>query len=121
MTSADALGNAVPKGSGHNSARKEIDMKRTHEFYEVRSLDDMHGLSISSDATAEQALEEINHAYEYAKTRGFDNRGEKWLVVCNQSVKEFDKNGAFLKDERVRFVVAQAEYSSHENAYVFVY
>ena len=96
-------------------------MKRTREFYEVRSLDDMHGLSIRSDATQEQALEEINRAYEYAKTRGYDNRGDKWLIVCNQSVKEFDENGVFLKAESTRFVVAQAEYSHYENAFVFVY
>lgn len=97
-------------------------MKRTHEFYEVRSLDDMHGLSISAEdsESEEKVLAAINKAYEYAKTIGFDNRGNKWLIVCNQSVKEFDKNGSFLKDERIRFVVAQAEYSYYENAFVFV-
>jgi hypothetical protein len=96
-------------------------MKRTHEFYEVRSLDDMHGLSIRCDETAEQALEEINRAYEYAKTRGYDNRSEKWLIVCNQIVKEYDDCGMFLKEERVRFVIEQAQFSYYENKFVFVY
>jgi hypothetical protein len=97
-------------------------MKRTHEFYEVRSLDDMYGLSLRNEdsESEEKALEAINRAYEYAKTRGFDNREIKWIIVCNRSVKEFDENGSFLKDERTRFVIAQVEYSHYENAFVFV-
>lgn len=116
-----SLGNALLRGNGHKSVRKENDMKRTHEFYEVRSEDDMHGLSIRFDETEEQALEEINRAYEYAKTRGFDNREEKWVIVCNRCIKEYDEKGAFLKEERCRFVVAHAEYSIYENAFVFAY
>lgn len=96
-------------------------MKRTHEFYEVRSIDDVHGLAITSNESAEKALEEINRQYEYAKTRGFDNRDEKWIIVCNQIVKEFDDKGMFLKEERSRFVVENVEYSDYENAFVFVY
>jgi hypothetical protein len=99
----------------------ERKMKRTHEFYEVRSLDDNHGLSIRNNESAEKALEEINDAYEYAKTRGFDNRDEKWIIVCNQIVKEFDDKGRFLKEERSRFVVENVEWSDYEKAFVFVY
>ena len=97
-------------------------MERTSEFYEVRSLDDMYGLSLGNEdsESAEKALNAINRSYEYAKEKGFDNRNTKWLIVCNQSIKVFDRNGVFLKDERTRFVVEQAEYSSYDNAYVFV-
>ena len=96
-------------------------MKITHEFYEVRSIDDIHGIAIRSNESAEKALEEINRSYEYAKKRGFDNKDDKWIIVCNQIVKVFDEKSAFLKEERTRFVVAHAEYSIYENAFVFAY
>lgn len=95
-------------------------MKRTSEYFEIKSQDDMYGLGGSFES-AEKALEEINRAYEYAKTRGFDNKGEKWVIVCNQGIKEFDEKGSFLKEERTRFVVENVEYSFYENAFVFVY
>lgn len=95
--------------------------KVTREFYEVRSINDMHGLSIREDESAEKALAEINRAYEYAKTRGYDNKDDKWIIVCNQLVREFDESGAFLKEECSRFVVANVEFSTYENAFVFTY
>lgn len=97
-------------------------MKKAREIYEVRSLNDNHGLFIWNGASsAEKALEEINKAYEYAKSRGYDNKRDKWVIVCNQLVREFDENGVFLKEECTRFVVERVEYSENENAFVFVY
>ncbi len=98
-------------------------MKRTNEFYEVRTRDDMYGLSLlpSESESEEKALEAINRSYEYAKTRGYDNKDNKWIIVCNQIIKEFDEEGNFLKEEHSRFVIANVEYSTYENAFVFVY
>jgi hypothetical protein len=98
-------------------------MTRTTEFYEVRMRNDMYGLSISqSDSeSAEKALEAINSAYEYAKTRGYDNKDEKYIIVCNQIVKEFDEEGNFLKEEHSRFVIENVEYSDYVNSFVFVF
>jgi hypothetical protein len=81
----------------------------------------MHGLCIRFDGSKEEALKEINDSYEYAKKRGYDNRNNKWIIVCHQFVKEFDENGAFLKEESCRFVVENVEFSDYENAFVFVY
>ena len=98
-------------------------MKRTHEFYEVRTRNDMYGLCINQEESKseEKALEAINRSYEYAKTRGYDNKDNKYIIVCNQIVKEFDEKGNFLKEECSRFVTANVEYSTYENAFVFVY
>ena len=95
-------------------------MKRTSEFFEIKDRNDVYGLAGTFES-AEKALEEINRSYEYAKTHGFDNRNKKWIIVCNQVVKEFDNNGLFLKEERARFVVENVEYSDYDNAFVFVY
>ena len=101
----------------------DFKMKRTSEFYEVRTRDDRHGLSIlpSESESKEKVLEAINKSYEYAKARGYDNKDNKWIIVCNQIVKEFDDKGMFLKEECSRFVVENVEYSDYENAFVFVY
>lgn len=95
-------------------------MKTIFEFYEITSINDMHGLCGQYES-AEKALEEINRSYEYAKTRGYDNKHDKWLIVCNQISREFDNKGTFLKEERIRFTVESVEYSDYENAFVFVY
>ena len=98
-------------------------MKRTAEWYEVRSIDDAHGLhiTIADSVSEEKVLDAINRAYENAKAKGYDNRDEKWIIVCCQVVKELDENGTFLKEERCRFAVATAQYSTYENAYVLAY
>ena len=105
------------------SVKEERQMKRTAEYYDVRSIDDTHGLhiTIADSVSEEKALEAINRAYDNAKAKGFDNKDEKWIIVCNRVVKEFDGNGAFLKEDRCRFVVATAQYSTYENAYVLAY
>ena len=96
-------------------------MRKTCKFFEVRSLDDLHGLSIANRKSAEKAIEAINRAYEHAKSLGCDNISEKWLIVCNKSVKEFDEKGVFIKEERTRFVAGKAVFSTYENEFVFVY
>ena len=95
-------------------------MKTTFEFFEIRSTDDNYGLCGTFESE-EKALEEINRSYEEAKTRGYDNKYNKWIIVCNQIVKETNKNGEFAKETTVRFAIASVEYSSYENAFVFVY
>ena len=95
-------------------------MKTIFEFYEITSINGMYRLCGQYES-AEKALEEINRSYEYAKTRGYDNKHDKWLIVCNQISREFDNKGTFLKEERIRFTVESVEYSDYENAFVFVY
>ena len=95
-------------------------MQRTSEWFEIRSTNDFHGLAGSFES-AEKALEEINKSYERAKAHGFDNKEEKWIIVCNQTVKEFNDKGEFMKQEINRFVVESVEFSTYDNAFVFVY
>lgn len=94
-------------------------MEKRREFFEIRNEEDTNGIFAVFE-NEDCALDEINRSYEYAKERGYDNRSEKWIIVCNQVIKTFDENGKFLKEETVRFVVAYAEYSTYENKYVFV-
>jgi hypothetical protein len=95
-------------------------MERRSEWFEIKSYNDQYGLCGVYNS-AEEALEGINRSYEYAKTRGFDNKGEKWIIVCNRVVKSFDADGTFLKEERTRFTTNSVEYSDYDNAFVFVY
>ena len=90
------------------------------ENYEITSLDDTHGLVGRFD-TEEKVLEEINRSYIRAKEQGFDNSHEKWLIVCNQTVRTFTDDGVFQKEEICRFVIGQVEYNFYEDAFVFVY
>lgn len=95
-------------------------MKKSREFYEIRNEEDTYGLCGCFE-TENDALNEINRSYERAKERGYDNRHEKWVIVCNQVIKEYDEKGRFLKEETVRFVMSHAEYSTYENKYAFTY
>lgn len=94
--------------------------KVAREFYEIKDVADVYGLAGTYES-AEKALEEINRSYEYAKTQGYDNREEKWVIVCNEVVKVFDDKGAFLKETVQRFVCENVEFGDYENAFVFVY
>lgn len=95
-------------------------MNRNYEHFEIRSIDDQHGLCGTFD-TAAEALAEINRSYVHAKEQGYDNKHEKWIIVCNQVAEIFSDDGEFFKEEKVRFVVESVRYSDYENAFVFVY
>ena len=90
------------------------------EFYEIKNPNDIYGLCGIYES-AEKALAEINRSYVYAKAKGYDNKQEKYIIVCNQTKKEVDKQGMFLKEEISRFVVESVEYSESEKSFVFVY
>ena len=95
-------------------------MKRTSRFYEIKSRNFAYGL-IGQFNSEEEALTEINASYERAKGQGFDNRHEKWSIVCVDWAREFNDNGEFLKEEITRFVVDFVEFSTYEEKFVFVY
>ena len=95
-------------------------IERRNEFYTVRCPLDIYGLCGTFN-TEEEALAEINRSYAHALAQGFDNRHEKWVVVCNQTTRVFSEDDHFLKEETVRFVIDNAEYSEREEAYVFAY
>lgn len=95
-------------------------MERRIGYFEIRDAGDKYGLEGMFESS-EKALEEINRSYERAKAQGYDNKANKWIIVCNERVKEFDKNGAFLKETIVRYAVEDVEFSTYENAFVFVY
>jgi hypothetical protein len=95
-------------------------MKTTFEYFEIRSTNDNYGLVGRFDTT-EQVLEEINRSYKQALENGYDNKNNKWIIVCNQVSKEFDDSGLFLKEETCRFIIEHVEFSFYDNAFVFVY
>lgn len=95
-------------------------MKNAFEYFEIRDVCGRYGLCGTYESE-EKALAEINRSYEYAKTQGFDNKNEKYIIICNQVVREFGANGEFLKEEITRFVIQSVEYSDYDKAFVFVY
>jgi hypothetical protein len=96
-------------------------MKKINKtYYEIKSKNDVYGLCGTFE-TAEAALEEINRSYERAKEKGYDNRNDKWNIVCVEFTREFTDNGDFLKEETIRFVTEHAEFSTYENKFVFAY
>ena len=89
------------------------------EYYEIKSPCDRYGLGGTFESE-EKALEEINYTYRRALERGYDNRNEKWVIVCVQTTIIRNDKNEFLKEETIRFVTQTAEFSEYENAYVFV-
>lgn len=95
-------------------------MQRRTEFFEIKSPCGHYGLC-GTFKNEEEALAEINRSYKQAKERGYDNRHEKWVIVCNRVITERRDNGDFLSEKIDRFVVACTEYRESEEAFVFVY
>lgn len=91
--------------------------KKYTQFFEIKLSNDTCGLC-GRFKNEEQALKEINDSYVRAKEQGYDNRHEKWSIVCVQTCKEFDERGEFLKEETTRFVVARASYDDYEKEYM---
>ena len=92
--------------------------KKYTQFFEIKLSNGSCGL-YGRFEYEEQALKEIYDSYVRAKEQGYDNRHEKWSIVCVQTCKEFDKLGEFLKEEIIRFVVARAIYDDYEKEYMF--
>ena len=95
-------------------------MKKTNRYYEIKSKNFTYGL-IGQFNSEEEALAEINLSYERAKEQGYDNRHEKWSIVCVDWAREFNDDGDFLKEEITRFVVDHVEFSTYDEKFVFVY
>ena len=94
--------------------------KTFKEYYEIRNANDMYGLCGTYESK-EKALAEINRSYVYAKERGYDNKHEKYIIICNQVCKVVSDQGAFLKEEICRFVIENVEYSEYDEEFVFAY
>ena len=94
--------------------------KRTAQYYEIKSLDGAYGLC-GTFHNEEQALVEINRSYESAKEKGYDDRNDRWIIVCVERTVERDENGYFLSETTKRFAVADVEFSEYEECFVFVY
>lgn len=97
--------------------KQNIEIRHTH--FEVRSPADAYGL-MGNYETEQKALDAINESYRSALIRGYDNSYEKWIIVCVETIKVFDHGHDFLKSTTTRFVMASAEFSTYENAFVFV-
>ena len=94
-------------------------MERRCEFYKVINNRDAYGLGDNFESE-ESALAYINDSYKRALSRGYDNRNEKWLIVCVQISTEFDENGVFLKRTTEEFVMDAVEYSEYDGQFVIV-
>ena len=94
-------------------------MERRSQFYKVVDNRDTYSLNGVYE-TVESALAYINDSYKRALSLGYDNRNEKWLIVCVQSCTEFDKNGDFLKRTTEEFVMDAVEYSEYDEQFVIV-
>lgn len=95
-------------------------MRRTFNYFEIKSPDDMHGLVGQFDTEAD-ALNHINNSYANALRQGYDNRNDKWVLVCVEVSKEFNKKGEFLKEETIRFVTESVQFDEYEDKFVFAY
>lgn len=94
--------------------------QRTNIYYEIKSPCDHYGLCGTFE-TEDDALAEINSSYIRALERGFDNRNEKWSIICVKTVRTFIDNGEiygeFYKEETIRTRVATAEFDEYTNAF----
>ena len=95
-------------------------IKTVQTFYEIKDPKNNSGL-MGKYETPEKALEYINSNYECAKEQGYDNKHQRWIIVCVEITTCKTEKGDFLKEENVRFVMETAEYSEEKDAYVFVY
>ena len=92
----------------------------SNTYFEIRDPKNHHGL-IGKYETPTQALDYINESYKNALEQGYDNRTNKWIIVCVQWKVIRDEKGNFLSEETSKFVFEQAEFSTYENAFVFTY
>lgn len=89
-----------------------------NRWYEIKNPDMNYGM-IGTFDTKGDALEKINSDYSRALERGYDNRSEKWIIVCVDYARENNDKGEFLRDSTKRFVTATVEFSEYENKFVF--
>lgn len=98
-------------------------MKKTETtrtlYYEIKSADDYYGMC-GRFKDEYNALDEINASYLRAKELGYDNRHEKWIIVCVNTTITRRTTGEFFKEETVRTMVAGAEFDEYTNRYVLV-
>ena len=94
-------------------------MERRAEYFRITDNHDVFGLNGHFESV-ESALSHINESYKQALSRGYDNRNNKWLIVCVQICTEFDENGDFLKRTTEEFVMDAVEYSEYDEQFVIV-
>lgn len=94
-------------------------MERRTEYYRITNNHDIFGLNGNFESV-ESALASINESYKMALSKGYDNRDNKWLIVCVQVCAEFDKDGNFLKRTTEEFVMDAVEYGEYDEKFVIV-
>ena len=97
-------------------------MTISHDFYEVRSHNDGYGLELRSNETTSihKAIDGINRLYRSALERGYDNSKRKWAIVRNRCAKTIDDYGNLIAESSVRTVVAHAEFSANDGAFILL-
>lgn len=92
--------------------------QRKFFYYEIKSTDGHYGLCGTFETT-DDALAEINASYIRALERGYDNRHEKWAIICVNTVITSLENGDFFKEETTRTRVTTAEFDEYTNSFEF--
>ena len=92
--------------------------QRTCIYYEIKSPCGHYGLCGTFEST-DDALAEINASYIRALERGYDNKHERWSIVCVKVVRTFLENGDFYKEETTRTLVNTTEFDEYTNTFEF--
>lgn len=91
--------------------------RREFLHYEIKSIEDYHGMCGVFESE-DDALEEINASHMRVKSLGYDDRDEKWAIICCKRVKTYLGNGDFYKEELTRTRVAAVAFDEYTNAFV---
>lgn len=94
--------------------------KTWNRYYEIKRADGAFGLGYTYESE-EQCLKAINESYKEALANGYDNSSYSWDIFCVEVERIFEegKKLRLLKEITQKFVVANAEYSSCEDCFVF--
>ena len=68
--------------------------------------------------TSQEVLNKINADYTLALSRGYDNRNEKFSIVCVTVEVETNDNGEFIRRTTNETVVNKVEFSEQSNKFV---
>lgn len=93
-----------------NGMAKTIDNK----YFDVVSMDGLHGLAVRNTDAFELLIEEINEIVARAKRLGYDG-DEKWLIVSGRLVRKWDDNGVFISEE-----ISKTAYALYDNGKVTI-
>lgn len=92
-------------------------MKTVTNYFEIKTPEDSHGLN-GRYATEDAALAAINWSCKNALESGYDNKHEKWIIVCVESIVERCEDNTFIRETITRSIVRTCEYSEVFKTYV---